>query len=403
MTTDIPTLNSQIEAALISEAFVHAQFNGAQVGAALPYRKVTVRPVLIKGVRHLQVSAFDDKQDTTKNYTGADAEARVRDLLAMPFRNWHVQTQAETWQVQFSKKGKPIISHKQHAAPLKVDLSHDRTKQHFLSEGADIPFLRAIGITTPEGRVKSDMRHKFRQINEFLRLLADEVGTLDTVAGPIEVVDFGCGSAHLTFASYYYLTAILGREAAVTGVDLKAELMARNIRIAQELGWQHVRFVVGTIAEYAPSVAPQLVIALHACDTATDDALAQALLWDSPLVLCAPCCHHHLHEQLSQQTAPAAFTPLLRYGLFHERFADLLTDTFRTLVLRQAGYRVDVVEFVDAEHTPRNVLLRAVKTAGQPVRDAAAEYAQLQAYWQVTPYLESALRDKYPSLFQTPL
>lgn len=396
MTTD--TLTHDLEAAFLSEGFVHAQFNGVQVGATVPYRKVTVRPVLIKGVRHLQISSFDEKQDTTKNYTGAEAAAKVRDLLAAPYRNWHVQTQTESWQVQFSKKGKPIVSHKKQASPVDVDLSHDRTKQHILSEGTDIPFLHAIGITTPEGRVKSDMRHKFRQINEFLRLLADVISGLDQVSGPIEVVDFGCGSAHLTFAAYYYLTAIYGREAHVVGVDLKAELMTRNTRIAQDLGW-NMAFVTGTIADYTPATSPHLVIALHACDTATDDALAQALIWDSPLILAAPCCHHHLHEQLSQQTTPAPFTPLLRYGLFHERFADLLTDTFRTLVLRQAGYRVDVVEFVDAEHTPRNVMLRAVKTANTPVREASAEYAQLQQYWQVTPYLESALKEKRPELF----
>lgn len=398
MTTD--SLTTDLETALLSEGFVHAQFNGAQVGASLPYHKITVRPVLIKGVRHLQVSSFDEKQDTTKNYTGDEAAAKMRDLLAMPFRNWHVQTQTETWQIQFSKKGKPIISHKEHNAPVvaQIDLRHDRTKQHILSEGTDIPFLRAIGITTPEGRVKSAMRHKFRQINEFLRLLADVIEGLNEVEGPIEVVDFGCGSAHLTFAAYYYLTVIYGREAHVVGVDLKAELMVRNMRIAQDLGWD-MQFVTGTIADYAASAPPHLVIALHACDTATDDALAQALLWDSPLILCAPCCHHHLHEQLSQQTTPTPFTPLLRYGLFHERFADLLTDTFRTLILRQAGYRVDVVEFVDAEHTPRNVLLRAVKTSNLPVREAAAEYAQLQDYWHVTPYLDSAVREKRPELF----
>jgi hypothetical protein len=396
MTTD--TLLHDLETALLSEGFVQAHLNGAQVGAVLPYRKITVRPVLLKGVRHLQVSSFDEKKDITKNYAGEEAIAKARELLAMPFRNWHVQTQTETWQVQFSKKGKPIVSHKTHAAPVAVDLAHDRAKAHILPEGADIPFLHAIGITTPEGRVKADMRHKFHQINEFLRLLSDVVGTLKTVQGPIEVVDFGCGSAHLSFAAYYYLTEIRKRDAHVVGVDLKADLMARNTATARSLGW-HMDFVTGTIADYVPQTPPHLVIALHACDTATDDALAQAMLWESPLVLAAPCCHHHLHEQLSQQTTPAPFTPLLRYGIFHERFADLLTDTFRTLLLRQAGYRVDVVEFVDAEHTPRNVMLRAVKLPGQPVREAAAEYAQLQDYWHVTPYLESALREKTPTLF----
>jgi len=205
------------------------------------------------------------------------------------------------------------------------------------------------------------------------------------------LVDFGCGSAHLTFATYHYLHEILGKQVEITGVDLKEKLINRSNRIAYDLGWHTLRFEHGTIADYQADPPPDIVVALHACDTATDDALAQGARWRSPVILAAPCCHHDLQAQLDAQPTPEVFSPVLRYGLLHERMGDILTDSFRALILRMLGYSVDVMEFVAPDHTPKNLLIRAVRTGEVGSPTVIEEYQRLKDYWQVTPYLHNLL------------
>jgi SAM-dependent methyltransferase len=289
-----------------------------------------------------------------------------------------------------------VVSVRPAAAPAAPDLAHDRVKQRILAEGVPEPYLQALGVMTADGQVKAAQRAKFAQINEFLRLLAETGALTHWPRTPVEMVDFGCGSAALTFALYHYLNETLGIPARMTGVDLKADLIARHQQTAAELGWAGMRFVETAIADYAPPAAPDVVIALHACDTATDDAIAQGIRARSRLIVCAPCCHHNLQAQLALRPTPAPFAPVLRYGLFHERLGDVLTDTFRTLVLRAAGYKVDVVEFIAPEHTPRNVMLRAVSSGMPPDAAAAREYVELAEFWRVAPYLERALGDDLP-------
>lgn len=383
------------EAILDADAFVRAAFSGRQRGAVLEWERVTVRPVLIRGRQHLQFSYYDATRHIMRNYTGADAAAQVQAALALPFRNFHILTAEQEIQVNLSKKGRPVISVRPVAAPA-ADLAHDRAKQRVLTEGVPVPYLQALGVMTADGRVKAAMRPKFAQINEFLRLLA-ETGVLARVERrPVEMVDFGCGSAALTFALYHYMNEVLAVPARMTGVDLKGDLIARHQQTAAALGWPDLHFVEMAIADYAPPVAPDVVIALHACDTATDDAIAQGIRAGSRLIVCAPCCHHHLQAQMALRPAPAPFAPVLRYGLFHERLGDVLTDTLRALLLRAAGYKVDVVEFVAPEHTPRNVMLRAVRTSAPGDDAAAREYVDLTEFWQVRPYLERALGDDLP-------
>jgi len=391
--------------AILEEGFVEASFREAQRGAAVPWPRVTIRPVMLRGARHRQFVYFDGRQDTTKNYDSAEAETRLAELLALSFKSITATTTDETLRVQFSKKGRPILHREaRRGAPIALDLAHDRAKPGILAEEQPAEFLRAIGVATADGRVRADQRRKFNQINEFLRLM-DESGAIDELhADPIQVIDLGCGSAALTFAVYHYLNAIKSRPATVVGVDAKAHLMERHNETAARLGWPGMHFEAARIEEYEAADAPDVVLALHACDTATDEALARAVGWGSRLIFSAPCCHHHLQAQLAAAETPEPFRPVARHGILRERLGDVLTDALRAHILRLLGYRAEVLEFVAVEHTPKNLMIRAVHTGAAAPAALVAEYQALKAYWGVTPYLEELLAKRLqPILFDSPV
>ena len=378
---------------LARESLIHAVFSGAQKGASLPWIKVTMRPVELKGQIHLHVSYFDEKKDITKNYL-EDAASQVDELLALPFRNIFVESSAGNLQVNISKKGKAIVNETKPSAATSY-LSHDRQKNRILTAENAAPFLQAVGIMTEDGRIKADMQRKFKQVNEFLRLV-EETGALPTHAGEvIRVVDFGCGSGHLTFAMYFYLRQILQLDAHMTGVDIKRELMDQLQAKSEALGWEQLNFQMGYIADYQSDVPPDVVLALHACDTATDDALAKGIHWGSKLIVCAPCCQHELQEQMARIEMPAELSPIFQHGIFFERIGDILTDTFRANILRIMGYRTDVTEFVPIEHTGKNLMIRAAKTSPPGSPRWVEEYRELKAFWKLTPYLEKILGEGY--------
>ncbi|MBK9602704.1 MAG: SAM-dependent methyltransferase [Anaerolineales bacterium] len=388
------------ERILARETFVRATFSGGQKGFSIQWEKVIVRPVEIQGEVQLQFSYFDEKKDTTQNYPFKQAKARVDELLALPFRNIFVESNAGNVQVNVSKKGKPIVNEfKPAAVPVPVNLAHNREKHRILSDENARPFLEAVGIMTKDGRIKADMQRKHKQINEFLRLL-DETASFDAWSGsPVNVVDFGCGSAHLTFAVYYYLRNILELDVHVTGVDVKAELIERHQQTAAAMGWDRLSFEVGYIAEYEPEVKPNVILALHACDTATDDALAKGIQWESKVIVCAPCCQHELQEQLSHAPTPSQMLPVFHHGILFERMGDILTDTFRATMLRIMGYRTDVTQFVPIEHTGKNLMIRSMKTTPPGDPRWVEEYRNLKSFWQVKPYLEKLLGEAYAKYF----
>jgi SAM-dependent methyltransferase len=260
--------------------------------------------------------------------------------------------------------------------------------------------LHAIGIADHQGRVKPSRQAKYRQVEEFLRILAAAVDdaletgkvSAPTSAAPLRIVDLGCGNAYLTFTAFAYLTRTRGLPARMVGVDVRPQSRQRNAELSAELGYdQELTFVAGTIADAQTAETPDVVLALHACDTATDEALARAVRWQAPLLLAAPCCHHDLQRQLRTATPPEPYRLVLQHGILRERLADVLTDSLRAALLRRHGYRVDVVEFVESAHTPRNVLLRAVRTGAPAGAEAEQEYADLVAQWGVRPALERML------------
>lgn len=385
------------ERVLARDTFIRAVFTGAQKGAEMEWIKVVVRPVEIKGEVHLQFSFFDDKKDISKNYTLKESARRLDEVLALPFRNIFVENTTGNLQVNISKKGKALVNEiKATALPVVPDLAHNREKSRILSADNAKPFLEAVGILTKDGKIKADMQRKYKQINEFLRLL-DETDSFEGFKDkPLHVVDFGCGNAYLTFAVYYYLHDILNLDAHVTGVDLKADLIERHREKAKKLGWDQLTFKVGQITDFQPEVIPDVVVALHACDTATDDALAHGIRWESKLIVCAPCCQHDLQEQMSHVPAPTPLASVLSHGILFERMGDILTDTFRATLLRIMGYRTDVTQFVPIEHTAKNLMIRAVKVSPPGKNNRwVDEYQNLKSFWQVTPYLEKILGDKY--------
>ncbi len=377
--------------------------SGRQKGATPRWRRVEVRYVDLKAGRRLQVTSYDEKQAHTANHEpGPAARDAVDALLDEPFGNWHVETTTETHQLRVTKKLQAMV----HTSSRRGDgaagqggpKTHDRRKPRLLPE--DDPALVATGVSDRDGRVKPSRQGKYRQVEEFLRILDAQVGEAlesgklrtPTTEEPLRVVDLGCGNAYLTFAAHSYFTRVRELPVRLVGVDNNATLAARNNELAEEMGAAaSLQFVPGEIGSTELDHRPDVVLALHACDTATDDALARAVRWEASVVLAAPCCHHDVAAQLRRAPTPAPYAELTRHGILRERLADTLTDAVRASLMRQSGYRVDVVEFVPSEHTPRNTLLRALRTGAAPSEQLREEYDDLTRTWGVHPKLADLL------------
>ncbi len=382
-----------IKEAVFDEAsFIKLVCKGKRKGQPPPlWQAITVRPVLLTEGRHLQFTYFDGHQTLTKNYQGDEALAPLDEALAMPFNSLSLHATGETLAVQITKKGKAILHRHQTEERPPPDLAHDREKESPIPANQPNPVLHALGIMRQDGTIKAGMQGKFAQINKFLELLehTDELDNFER--SPLNILDCGCGHAYLTLATHYYLNEIRGLPARIIGIDVNERLMEKCTGIAAGLPGCEARFWASSIIEFAPEEKPDIIFALHACDTATDEALAQAIRWGTRLILSVPCCHHDLNPEIE---APL-FRPVLRHGILRERLADLLTDSFRALILRIMGYRTDVIEFISTEHTARNLMIRAVKSVGPGERQFVEEYEALKTYWGVTPHLEKLLGEEF--------
>ena len=385
---------ADLRALLLDPGLTRVVAAGRRRGQAPSVVRAELRPVTLKSGARLQIATFDGARPYTRNLApGPEADAAVDALLAEPFGNWHVETAAATVQVRVTKNGDAQV-HRSVTAPPPAPVGpdrekpaprgHDREKEHLL-DPAD-PLFTAVGASAA----------KRRQVDAFLRALAATLPD-EGLPSPLRIVDLGCGNAYLTFAAYRYLTG-RGVEAELVGVDVREDQRERNTALAGRLGCaDRVSFVAGTIADVTVDPAPDLVLALHACDTATDEALARAVRWGARWALAAPCCHHDLAAQLRATPAPQPYDLLTRQGILRERFADVLTDALRAALLRLYGYRVEVVEFVDSRHTPRNLLLRARRTGAEPTAQQRADYDQLVTQWRVAPRLRTLLDGREPA------
>lgn len=367
---------------LLSPDFVHASLGGPRRGGPeSAWRRVRVRRL---GSR-IQFEYLSDTQAFTRHPD--DVPAAIRELADLRFSAVEIATKAARIAIRLSKKGRISVRKQPHSGH--THQKHNRVKDVPLPENKPIPLFALLSLTDASGRIRASKRAKFTQINEFLKHflhVLDDSG-LRRLNRPIEILDAGCGLSFLTFALHYYLTEQLGLAARLLGVDVNAEVIRKSTERAAIAGSDTLKFVCDRID--AVTTTPDVVIALHACDTATDAALAAAIRAQAKLILCAPCCHHALNAQLKAANAEV-LRPILRHGILHERQADLITDGFRALLLRIHGYRAEVVEFVSPEHTARNLLIRAVRTA-KPEARYLQEYEAMKRFFGVTPHLESLL------------
>lgn len=319
--------------------------------------KVKIRPVKLKEQLYFQTSVSDGKKEFHKNYEKAELLEQLDHWLRKDYRQLQMDTTTQSIQALVSKKGKTTVKQKiaRDMRSARV-LDHNRKKRYLLEEGTPIPFLVDLGVMTAEGAIVRSRYDKFRQINRYLEFVEDILPELDKDR-ELTLIDFGCGKSYLTFALYYYLTVKKQYRIRMISLDLKKDVMEHCQELAEKYGYDRLTFLTGDIADYDGVELVDMVVSLHACDTATDYALEKALQWNAKVIFAVPCCHHELNRQMHS----TEMNPVLKYGLIQERMAALMTDAFRADVLELEGYQVQVLEFIDMEHTPKNILIRAVK------------------------------------------
>ena len=375
---------------LNADSFVRAVLSGRRRNMMVDFERIDIRLVEIKGVLHLQLMQNDGRATTTKNLLPSMVE--VDQLLISGYANIMVESTDEAYSIRVTKSGDAQVHTEKRQS--EQNLSHDKKKERLLD--SNDPFLREVGIADAKGVIKPSRQDKYKQVEEFLRLLspalnaAIEAGQIHkpTSENPLRITDLGCGHAYLTFAAHQFLINS-GIPVVVTGIDVRAESRDRNNTIAENLGiTKTIKFKAEEISKTTSETA-DIAIALHACDTATDDAIAWAVNGGSKLLLIAPCCHHDIQRQID--AAPEPWGAITKFGLMKERLGDLLTDSLRAQLLRLVGYRVEVIEFVAGEHTPRNLMIRAVMTDAKPEQIDIDRYCEMTAQWGVKPALEKKL------------
>lgn len=358
--------------------------------------KICARPVLKNKSLLFQIEEYTKTQVFHKNLTAGDAGSYLTGKLSSDassqtasFKNALVETQSFTANVLVSKKGTITIKKKVNASAKqpKISLSHNRKKKYILEEGIPVPFLIDLGVMTQNGNIVNAHYDKFRQINRFLEYIEDILPSLPT-GRELRILDFGCGKSYLTFAIYYYLKVLKGYPVRITGLDLKEDVIRHCNELAVKYGYDKLEFLCGDIAYYDGCSQVDMVVTLHACDTATDYALAKAVGWGAKVILSVPCCQHELNKQMKNDL----LSPVLHYGILKERMAALMTDGLRAQILEANGYRTQILEFIDMAHTPKNLLIRAVYNGH--CADNKAQINELLAAFDVNPTLYRLLCKK---------
>lgn len=348
-------------------------------------KRVRLKPVELRGELHIQFEFQYERVLDHENVPLEDVPQKLDDLLNR-FRQVHAEFTAETIHIQISKKFKVMWKAKQSQTTKTVDLSHNRKKNYLLEEGKAYPFLVRLGVQTAEGKVRNQHQDKFRQINRFVEFIDDSLEHLPKDK-TIRILDFGSGKSYLTFALYHYLHVEKGLDIRVTGLDLKKEVIEECQTIADDLNYKNLEFLVGDINDYNEETAVDMVVTLHACDVATDMALGRAVKWGAKVILSVPCCQHELFSQIESP----ALDVMLQHGLMKERFSALATDSIRAELLSLVGYDVQLLEFIDMEHTPKNVLIRAYQTGRKANADAFKRYEAFRNLLNAKPFLEKEL------------
>ena len=388
------SLKEEIRARVLGDGFMKLVQTVRRGGGSF---RISMRPVEIGGVRKYQAEMADGRDVQVKNFDANGAAEGLEEIIAQRgARDLHLMTAKGDLHVRVTKKGHVLVSRSAEMDRVAVVKPHDRVKNVPLAQFDSALLLKVIGLSDGEGKVRASMRGKYDQVNEFLKVVGETVSAPADHEGPFTVVDCGCGKAYLTIALWYYLTEVMKiPEARVVGIDRRADVVAAARKMSAQLDLTgKVEFIEADLSSLAelPSGSKRvdMVVSLHACDTATDEALAKGVEWKARYILSAPCCQHELQKAIGPNSS-REFAGLLRQGILRERLCDLLTDSFRAMILRILGFKVQVIEFVSSEATARNVMLKceyAVKP-GQP--GPVGEYLELRDYWKVVPWLETRL------------
>ena len=327
--------------------------------------KIKVRPVAMKDNIEYQVSEFIGRKVFHKNYKKDELKKKITDWMQEDYKQAQFTMTDATAQILSGKHSQTVKYKKCKEVRVQRDLSHNRTKRYILPEGTPVGFLIDLGVMTKEGKIVRQKYDKYRQINRFLEFVEDILPQLSKEREQT-IIDFGCGKSYLTFAMYYYLKELKGYDIRIIGLDLKEDVIAHCNELKDKYGYGKLSFLVGDIASYTDVDAVDMVVTLHACDTATDYALAKAVQWGAKVILSVPCCQHEANRMMENEL----LQPVLQYGILKERMAAIMTDAVRANLLTAKGYDTQILEFIDMEHTPKNLLIRAVYT-GKDSENAA--------------------------------
>ncbi|MCB6993551.1 SAM-dependent methyltransferase [bacterium 210820-DFI.6.37] len=352
---------------------------------SLPYRKVTLRPILLQEQLAFQAEYHYEKKAIHENFQADQVVGACMELALRDFKQINLFTEEEDIQILAAKPDRPRITRKPGTLRQET-LAHNQSRQYLIPDGKPCDFLTRLGVMDETGRVFQKHYSKFRQINRFLEILQDVFDVLPQKAGrPLRIIDFGCGKAYLTFALYHYLKVEKNLDVEIIGLDLKEDVIDFCNEVARDLRYDGLRFLMGDIADYTSDHA-DMVVTLHACDTATDYALINAVRWNTSVILSVPCCQHELFGQIQN----SLHQPMFKHGILKDRFTELLTDGLRGLALEARGYDVAMIEFTSLEHTSKNIMIRAVKTRSENSR-AAEEYRRLKEYYGARPTIDALL------------
>lgn len=350
-------------------------------------KRVKLKPIELKGIYTIQVEYQYERILKHENIP-LEAFPEHFDLLLEQFRQIHAQFTEQTIHIQLSKKNKVLWKSEQVQSNKKVDLTHNRKKQYLLDDTTIHPFLVRLGVQAENGTIKKQKYDKFKQINRFVEFIDNALDYLPK-NHQIRILDFGSGKSYLTFALYHYLKIIKKLDIHVTGLDLKKEVIEECNQIAQDLGYEDLQFLVGDIQDFNDETTVDMVVTLHACDVATDMALARAVKWGASVILSVPCCQHELNRQLQSP----ALEIMTQHGLIRERFAALATDSIRAQLLSLVGYEAQLLEFIDMENTPKNILIRAYYTGKKPAAEERAKYDSFIQFLNAKPFLQKELEN----------
>ncbi len=379
---------------MLNHKLISGVLSGKKQKDAVEYNKVTIKPVNIKGDIQIQFTYKFDKKVTHSNLSYDSALEEILYLMDKCFKQTVLFTTEADYQIFTNKKGKEKILKNKPTKEI-VDLSHNKRKNYIIEEGKPCSFLSELGVMDNDGKVYKKKYNKFRQINRFLEVVSDVVDSLNS-SKRINIIDFGCGKSYLTFGLYYYLVDIKGLDVNIVGLDLKDDVIKTCNELSKKLSFSNLKFIQGDIKDYKDLKVVDMVVTLHACDTATDDALVKAVNWGADVILSVPCCQHELFNKIHNPI----MKPMEKHGIIKERMSALITDCIRANVLEILGYSTQIMEFIDMEHTPKNILIRAIKDKSKKP-EVIEEYLEFKKFWNVEPYIESAMGKRLKDILKS--